>query len=98
MTDSNGNGNIDIEALLIQLTRSHLTTQEEIQSTQQQLRNLTSQTESVFARNEILNEILLEMRDSHETLTANFLEHQRTTNAALQSLEAILLRLIERSN
>ncbi|NJL10986.1 MAG: hypothetical protein HC908_14715 [Calothrix sp. SM1_7_51] len=98
MTNSNGSGDINIEALLIQLTRSHLTTQEEIQSTQQQLRNLTSQTESVFARNEILNEILLELRDSHETMRENFVEHQRTTNAALQSLEAILVRLIERSN
>jgi predicted nucleic-acid-binding protein len=98
MTNSNGSGDINIEALLIQLTRSHLTTQEEIQTTQQQLRNLTNQTESVFARNEILNEILLELRDSHETMRENFEGHQRTTNAALHSLEAILLKLTERSN
>ena len=68
MSDSNENSEINIESLLLQLTRSHLSTQEEIRTTQQQLRNLTSQTESVFARNEILNEILLELRDSHETM------------------------------
>ncbi|WP_242058199.1 MULTISPECIES: hypothetical protein [Nostoc] len=31
--------------------------------------------------------------DSHETHQRNFEEHQRTTNAALQSLEGILIQL-----
>lgn len=56
--------------------------------------DLTSNVNSVLARNEVLNEILLELRDSSERHQANFTEHQRTTNAALQSLEAILVQLL----
>ncbi|MUG98186.1 hypothetical protein F7734_40115 [Scytonema sp. UIC 10036] len=112
MTDSNDNSEINIEALLIQLARSHLTTQEDIQATQRQIRetqyqisqatslvqSLTNDVDRVLARNAILNDVLLELSDSHETMKETFQEHQRTTNAALQALEAILVQLIGRSN
>ncbi|NJN12904.1 MAG: hypothetical protein HC836_37195 [Richelia sp. RM2_1_2] len=68
---------------------------------------LTNDIASVTARNALLNDIIPELRESQERqeiLTTelkqnfeqhqrNFVENQRTTNAALQSLEAILLRL-----
>jgi uncharacterized coiled-coil protein SlyX len=60
----------------------------------QEMRELTSNIDRVLARSAILDDVLLELRDSHEQHQRNFEEHQRTTNAALQSLEAILLQLI----
>lgn len=72
------------------------------QLTQQQTINtdaiaqLTENTNRVLARSAILDDVLLELRDSSEQHQRNFEEHQRTTNAALNSLEAILLRLINR--
>ncbi|MCC5633511.1 hypothetical protein LC613_39300 [Nostoc sphaeroides CHAB 2801] len=69
-------------------------------NTQQQLDLLTDNVNRVLARSAILDDVLLELRDSHEIHQRNFeehqrnfQEHQRTTNAALQSLEAILLQL-----
>jgi len=73
----------------------------------QQLDLLTENVNRVLARSAILDDVLLELRDSHETHQRNFeihqrnfeqhrqdfQEHQRTTNAALQSLEAILVQL-----
>lgn len=73
---------------------------------------LTNDISSVTARNAVLNEIIPELRESQERqeiLTTelkqnqeqhqrNFEEHQRTSNAALQSLEAILLRLTNNGN
>ncbi|WP_221643416.1 MULTISPECIES: hypothetical protein [unclassified Nostoc] len=58
---------------------------------------LTDNVDRVLARSAILDDVLLELRDSHEQHQRNFEEHQRTRNAALQSLESILLQLI-RSN
>jgi len=55
---------------------------------------LTTNVDRVLARSAVLDDVLLELRDSHEQHQQNFLEHQRTTNAALQSLEAILLQLL----
>lgn len=57
---------------------------------------LTENTNRVLARSAILDDVLLELRDSSEQHQRNFEEHQRTTNAALNGLEAILLRLINR--
>jgi chromosome segregation ATPase len=54
---------------------------------------LTSNVNSVLARDAILNDVLLELRDSHEQHQRNFEEHQRTTNAALNHLGAILVQL-----
>lgn len=65
------------------------------------MNELTSNVDRVLARSGILDDVLLELRDSHEQHQRNFEEHQRnfrehqqTTNAALNSLEAILLQLI----
>ncbi len=55
---------------------------------------LTENTNRVLSRSAVLDDVLLELRDSHEQHQQNFLEHQHTTNAALQSLEAILLQLL----
>lgn len=70
-------------------------------NTQNQLDDLVSTANSIFARNAIMNDVLLELREnseqhqrSFEQHQRNFEEHQRTTNAALQSLEAILLQLM----
>ncbi len=70
-------------------------------NTQNQLDDLVSTANSIFARNAIMNDVLLELRENSEQQQRNFEqhqrnfeEHQRTTNAALQSLEAILLQLI----
>ncbi|YAF99524.1 MAG: hypothetical protein AB3A66_29875 (plasmid) [Nodularia sp. CChRGM 3473] len=75
-------------------------TQTQVDELRQEMRDLTSNVDRVLARSAILDDVLLELRDSHEehkrnfeTHQRNFEEHQRTTNAALQSLEAILLQL-----
>ncbi|MGJ5632648.1 hypothetical protein [Nostoc sp. CALU 1950] len=60
--------------------------------------NLTDNVDRVLARSAILDDVLLELRDSHEQHQRNFEEHQRTTNAALQSLESILLQLIRNNS
>jgi chromosome segregation ATPase len=106
---TNSNSNDDIRTLVTELARSQLQTQEQIRDTQEQirdtqeqirdtqeqLRELTNDVTRVLARSAVLDDVLLELRDSHQTMQANFNENQRTTNAALNSLEAINLRLIE---
>lgn len=96
MTDTPGHYNggtpsrLDrIEATLQQLSDRQV-------NTQMQLDDFIQTANSVLARSAILDDVLLELRDSHEQHQRNFEEHQRTTNAALQSLEAILLQLIRR--
>ncbi|QFS52842.1 hypothetical protein [Nostoc sphaeroides] len=64
----------------------------------QEMRELTSNVDRVLGRSAILDDVLLELRDSHEQHQRNFEEHQRTTNAALQSLESILLQLIRNNS
>ncbi|MBD0261852.1 MAG: hypothetical protein ICV78_03760 [Tolypothrix sp. Co-bin9] len=64
----------------------------------QEMRELTSNVNRVLGRSAILDDVLLELRDSHEQHQRNFEEHQRTTNAALQSLESILLQLIRNNS
>ncbi|MFN6496363.1 MAG: hypothetical protein RMX65_004905 [Nostoc sp. DedQUE01] len=68
-------------------------TQAQVDELRQEIRQLTNNVDRVLARSAILDDVLLELRDSHETHQRNFEEHQRTTNAALQSLEAILVQL-----
>ncbi|MBD2359248.1 hypothetical protein H6G41_32475 [Tolypothrix sp. FACHB-123] len=106
MTDTS---NEDIRALLIQLAQSQIETNRQIQETQQEIRitqeavrdtqeivrELTSDVNRVLARSAILDDVLLELRENSEQFQQNFIEHQRTTNAALNSLEAINLRLID---
>jgi predicted nucleic acid-binding Zn-ribbon protein len=69
-------------------------------NTQEQLDSLLSTAQNIFARDAVLNDVLLELRDSHEELKHNFEVHQRnfdenqrTTNAALNQLGAILIQL-----
>ncbi|WP_392476800.1 hypothetical protein [Nostoc sp. C110] len=64
----------------------------------QEMRELTSNVDRVLGRSAILDDVLLELRDSHEQHQRNFEEHQRTTNAALQSLESILVQLIRNNS
>lgn len=104
MTNSNNGADNqqEIYAILAELARRQLTTQEQIEETQIELRSLANDITRVLGRDAVLNEVVLELRDSHETMRENFvafqqeyLEHKRTTNAALNSLEAINLRLIQ---
>lgn len=73
---------------------------------------LTNDTNRVLARSAILDDIIPELQESQERqeiLTnelkqnserhqQNFEEHQRTTNAAIERLEAILARMISNGN
>lgn len=89
------NSNQEIYALLAELARKQIQTQEQLEETQYKVQELTSEVTRVLARSAVLDNVLLELRDSHETMQGNFNEDQRTTNAALNSLEAINLKLIE---
>lgn len=55
--------------------------------------DLTNNVTRVLGRSAILDDVLLKLCDSHEELKQNFLENQRTTNAALNQLGAIFLQL-----
>jgi cellulose synthase/poly-beta-1,6-N-acetylglucosamine synthase-like glycosyltransferase len=108
----NGNDDLSTRELINNLVRLQANTQEQLNNlverqadTQEQLDVLSNTANSIFARDAILNDIVLELRESSEQHQRNFevyrfenqrnLEEQhRTTNAALQSLEAILLQLI----
>lgn len=59
----------------------------------QAIAELTDNVTRVLSRSAILDDVLLELRDSHEELKRDFLENQRTTNAALNQLGAILMQL-----
>ncbi|MCP6763277.1 MAG: hypothetical protein NHB32_31880 [Fischerella sp. CENA71] len=59
----------------------------------QAIAQLAENTNRVLSRSAILDDVLLELRDSHEELKREFLENQRTTNAALNQLGAILVQL-----
>jgi chromosome segregation ATPase len=80
-------------------------TQRQLLATQFEVERLTNNVDNVFSRNEVLNGILLQLRDNQDNLQArfdrhlqNFDENQRTTNAALEQLTAILLRLTRNDN
>ncbi|ACC85292.1 hypothetical protein [Nostoc punctiforme] len=95
------------EQIILGLAERQANTQAQLDELRQEVRGLTSNVDRVLARSAILDDVLLELRDSHEAHQRNFeihqrnfeihrqdfQEHQRTTNAALQSLEAILLQL-----
>lgn len=73
---------------------SILTTVAEQQaSNTQAIAELTDNVTRVLGRSAILDDVLLELRDSHEELKQSFLENQRTTNAALNQLGAILIQI-----
>lgn len=75
-----------IEAIL-------LTVSEQQATNTQAIAELTDNVTRVLARSAILDDVLLELRGSHEELKQSFLENQRTTNAALNQLGAILIRI-----
>ncbi|NDJ20992.1 hypothetical protein GS682_04895 [Nostoc sp. B(2019)] len=93
MTNANDE-NLTTRELLRDLARRQIESQRQIENTQQQLDDFISTANQVLARSAILDDVVQELRESSERHQRNFEEHQRTTNAALQSLEAILLQLI----
>jgi predicted nucleic acid-binding Zn-ribbon protein len=93
------------EQIILGLAERQANTQTQVDELRQEMRELTTSVNSltdnvdrVLARSAILDDVLLELRDSHEQHQRNFEEHQRTTNAALQSLESILLQLIRNNS
>jgi hypothetical protein len=84
-------------------------TQQAIIETNTTVRELTNDINRILSRAAIYDDVVLELRENQQMIQANFNEHQRTleqhrrdflenqrtTNAALNSLEAINLRLIE---
>ncbi|MBD2511838.1 hypothetical protein H6G91_32145 [Nostoc muscorum FACHB-395] len=109
MTDTPFPNRLDrIEQIILGVAERQANTQAQLDVLSQEMRELTSNVDRVLGRSAILDDVLLELRDSHEQHQRNFeehqqqaeehlqafKEHQRTTNAALQSLESILLQLI----
>lgn len=93
------------EQIILGLAEREANAQLEMSELRQEMRQLTTRVDTltdnvdrVLARSAILDDVLLELRDSHEQHQRNFEEHQRTTNAALQSLESILLQLIRNNS
>ncbi|OYD97333.1 hypothetical protein CDG76_00015 [Nostoc sp. 'Peltigera membranacea cyanobiont' 210A] len=93
------------EQIILGLAERQANAQLEMSELRQEMRQLTTRVDTftdnvdrVLARSAILDDVLLELRDSHEQHQRNFEEHQRTTNAALQSLESILLQLIRNNS
>ncbi len=56
---------------------------------------MTGDVNRVLGRDAILSDMVLELRASQVQHQINFERHQETSNAALNSLEAILLRLMQ---
>ncbi|MBN3944449.1 MAG: hypothetical protein V7L21_20730 [Nostoc sp.] len=106
MTDTPFPSRLDrAEQIILGLAERQANTQTQVDELRQEMReltasvnNLTDNVDRVLARSAILDDVLLELRDSHEQHQHNFEEHQRTTNAALQSLESILLQLIRNNS
>ena len=63
-----------------------------------QMMDLKSSIDSVLGRNAITNDMILELRAAREQDQRNFEQHQATTNAALNQLTAILMRLSQNNN
>lgn len=92
------NGHSQPESRLDRIEAAILSLTQEVRTLTYNTSMLTEDTTRVLARSAILDDVLLELRESQEEHRQQFLEHQRTTNAALQSLEAILLQLIRNSH
>ncbi|MBW4645601.1 MAG: hypothetical protein KME23_21880 [Goleter apudmare HA4340-LM2] len=87
---------ITLEEALISLANRQANTQE-------QLNELLETATNIFNRDAVLNDVLLELHQSHEQHQIRYEEHQRrfeenqrATNAALERFETILLQLIRR--
>ena len=94
MTNHNGNDDRSTRELIAELARRQA-------DTQTQLDSFLETANQVLARSAVLDDVVLELRDTTEQHQRNFEQHQRnfdehqkSTNAAIERLEAILLRLI----
>ncbi len=87
MTNHNINDDLSTRELIASLARRQA-------DTQTQLDDFIATANQVLARSAVLDDVVQELRDSTEEHQRNFEEHQRTTNAAVERLEAILLQLI----
>lgn len=95
MSDFEAPNRLDrIEVLAIRNTEAIAALTTKIDNLTDNVNDLTNNVDRVLSRSAVLDDVLLELRDSQEQQQRNFDEHQRTTNAALNSLEAILLQLI----
>jgi predicted nucleic acid-binding Zn-ribbon protein len=97
-----------IEALAIRNTEAIAALTVKVDHLTDNVNDLTNNVDRVLSRSAVLDDVLLELRDSHEQHLQNFEqhqinferhqqnfnEHQQTTTAPLNSLEAILLQLI----
>ncbi|BAY80533.1 hypothetical protein NIES25_70210 (plasmid) [Nostoc linckia NIES-25] len=83
-----------IEAILERVVVQQETTANSLAELTYKVDDFIETSNRVIARSAVLDDVVLELRESSERNQRNFEEHQRTTNAALQSLEAILLQLI----
>ncbi len=97
MTNHNINDDRSTRELIAELARRQA-------ETQTQLDMFLETANQVLARSAVLDDVVLELRDTteqhqrnFEEHQRNFEEHQRTSNAALERLEAILLQLIKNS-
>ncbi|MBW4565988.1 MAG: hypothetical protein KME32_33910 [Mojavia pulchra JT2-VF2] len=92
-----------IEALLLQTNASLNRVAQQQETNTQAIADLTENTNRVLARSAVLDDVLLELHESHERHERNFEQHQRNVeenqrniNAALDRLEAILLQIIRK--
>lgn len=90
-----------IEAILERVVVQQETTANSLTELTYKVDDFIETSNRVLARSAVLDDVVLELRESSERNQRNFeehqrnfMEHQRTTNAALNSLEAILLQLI----
>lgn len=93
MTDTPGHYNGGIPSRLERIEATLQQWSDRQANTQRQLDDFIQTANTVLPRSAVLDDVLLELRDSHERHQQNFEEHQRTTKAVLQSLEVIWLKL-----
>lgn len=93
MTETPGQNNGQQPSRLDRIESILATVAEQQATNTQAIAELTDNVTRVLGRSAILDDVLLELRDSHEELKRDFLENQRTTNAALNQLGAILTQL-----
>jgi septal ring factor EnvC (AmiA/AmiB activator) len=108
MTDTNNN-NDDIRALLLELTRSQLQTQEQIRQTQQEIRatqesirettatvqELTSDINRVLARSAVFDDVVLQLQSNQQLMQANFNGFQQNFAQHQRTLEEYRGNFIE---
>lgn len=76
-----------IEAVLERVTEQQRANTQAIGELTQETRELTSNVDRVLARSAILDDVLLELRDSHEQQQRHFEQHQRNFEQHQQNFE-----------